>query len=187
MDVNAWRRSVNERLRALGESVRLMTPGMVYGALCSASLLPVVAAMSRGDYEPLTALFGMVGGVGGNLIANQIQGWKDRSEEELAAELTVLAQKDEAWREALDTLLAEFEAPRVVQAILSEADRDWFAETLRAGLAEVGSGLTVSNDGTLVVGDRNIVGDVSGSVIQMGDHTTYIAKAVIQLDRKSVV
>lgn len=181
MDLNAWRQATRARLLGLTDAVREMTPGMAYGALCSASLLPVVTAANGGDFTALVALSGVVGGVGGNLIANQIQTWKDRSDEELAVELTTLAREDAQWRETLDTLLAELETPRVVQAILSEADRDWFAETLRAGLAEVGSGLKVSNDGTLVVGDRNIVGDVSGSVIQMGDQPTYIAKAVIQL------
>ena len=68
------------------------------------------------------ALTGVVGGIGGNLIANQIQAWKDRSDDELAAELNQKAQADPQWREALDTLLREFEAPRVVQAALGAAD-----------------------------------------------------------------
>ena len=73
---------------------------------------------------------------------------------------------------ALDALLAEFQTPRVMQAILSEADRDWFTETLQAGIEQVGSRLEVNNQGVWVVGDRNFVGNATNSIVQFGDNAT---------------
>ena len=76
--------------------------------------------------------------------------------------------------------MAEFQAPQVVQAILSEADRDWFAETLQAGIEQVGSGLTVDNKGVWVVGDRNVVADkIEDTNILTGDYATLIENLVI--------
>ncbi len=113
MKMDDWQKNANERLEALSGTVRQMTPGVLYGALCSSTLLPVITAASPDPIGASTALGGLLGNVGGNLIANQIQDWKDRTEPELAAELAEKAEQDEQWREALDALLAEFQAPRV--------------------------------------------------------------------------
>ena len=188
MNLDEWKSAVNRRLRDLGKSIKVMTPGVLYGALSTATLLPVITAANSGDFGALAALGSVVGGVGGNLIANQIQAWKDRSEAALAPELAEKAAQSPEWRAALDALLKEFEAPRVVQAILSEADRDWFVGNLRKELATIGSSLTISvdNQGQLVLGDRNVVasGDIRGSTIITGDNNIatggggYFAQAV---------
>ena len=174
MNLDEWKSAVNTRLRELGKSVQLLTPGVLYGALSTATILPVVTAVNSGDFGALVALTGIVGGVGGNLIANQIQAWKDRSEAELAPELTEKATQSPEWRDALDTLLREFEAPRVVQAILSEAERDWFVTALRKEFATIGSSLTirVDNSGQLVLGERNVVvgGNLRNNAITTGDN-----------------
>ena len=115
MDMDSWRTAIRSRLQELAQRIRGLAPGMTYGALSAATLLPVVAAANQGDFGALVALTGVVGGIGGNLIANQIQAWKDRSEQDLAADLTEKAQADPQWREALDTLLREFEAPREIR------------------------------------------------------------------------
>ncbi len=162
MDLQQWRQATHDRLAALAHGLRQAGPGMLYGVLSAATLFPLVEATnqaaSRGDVAALMALGSLAGNIGGNLIAEQISRWRDRSEAELAAELESRAQQDPEWRQALDALLREFEAPRVVQAILSEADKDWFVDALRAELARVGSRLTVAidNDGVLVMGERNV-------------------------------
>lgn len=173
MNLTEWKSAVNQRLGVLGESIRTLAPGVLYGALSTATILPVVTATNGGDFSALLALGSIVSGLGGNLIANQIQAWKDRSEAALAAELTQKATTAPEWREALDTLLREFEAPRVVQAILSEADRDWFVTALRSELDAIGSNLTLTadNQGQLVLGDRNVTatGDISNATVITGD------------------
>ena len=168
MNIDAWREAVTQRLHTLAREIHAWTPDLLYGALCSASLLPVVTAAHQGDFTAVAALTGVVGAVGGNLISGQIQAWKDRSEEDLAAELTANARDDSAWRDALDKLLAEFQAPQTVQAVLSEADRDWFARALKESLALVKSGLTVMNEGAWVVGDGNIIQTGDGAVATGG-------------------
>ena len=173
MNLDEWKSAAQTRLHHIGKTIHEFTPGILYGALSTATLLPVVTAANSGDFSALVTLAGVVGGVGGNLIANQIQAWKDRSEAALVPELTEKAAQSPEWRAALDALLKEFEAPRVVQAILSEADRDWFVAALRQELATIGSSLTLSvdNQGQLVLGDRNVVtsGNIQGSTIITGD------------------
>lgn len=173
MNIAEWKSAVNQRLQTLGDSIHTLAPGVLYGALSTATILPVVTAANQGDFSALLAFGSLVSGIGGNLIANQIQAWKDRSEAEIAEELTEQATVSPEWRDALDTLLREFEAPRVVQAILSEADRDWFVDALRSELDDIGSGLTltVDNRGQLVLGERNVVagGDIRDATIITGD------------------
>ncbi|MFN8486595.1 MAG: SUMF1/EgtB/PvdO family nonheme iron enzyme [Caldilineaceae bacterium] len=172
MDVQTWKTKARERLQAFANQINTTTPGMVYGGLAAATLLPVVTAAYQNDFSALVALTGVVGGVGGNLIANQFQAWKDRSDEAIAHDLAEKAQINPEWRQTLDTLLREFEAPRLVQAILSEADKDdlkeWFAATLRQEIAQLGSSLTIEGD--WIAGDK-IVGDKVG-----GDKTTVDVK-----------
>ena len=139
MDLSTWKAAVQKRLQETAAFIVDMTPGVVYGALSASVILPVIAAVQQGDYTALVALTGVVGGVGGNLVANQIQAWFDKSGEELAQELTSLAEADPDWREALDALLLEFQAPRVVQAVLPEADWDRFQRMLRAELERLGN------------------------------------------------
>jgi hypothetical protein len=102
-------------------------------------MLPVVTAAGQGDFGAVVTLVGVLGSVGGNLIANRIEAWRELSEEEVAAELTGKARDDTQWRDALDTLLEEFEATQVVQAGLSEGDRQWFAGVLRGELEKLGN------------------------------------------------
>ena len=70
MNLDEWKSAVNRRLRDLGKSIKVMAPGVLYGALSTATLLPVVTAANSGDFSALVTLAGIVGGVGGNLIAN---------------------------------------------------------------------------------------------------------------------
>ena len=48
MNMDDWRQNANERLEALTGTVRQMTPGVLYGALCSSTLLPVITAANQG-------------------------------------------------------------------------------------------------------------------------------------------
>ncbi len=69
MDVNEWKQRTADRLQQLVGEMRSLVnwggPGFSYGALAAASILPVVAAASKGDYAALVAATGVVGGVGG--------------------------------------------------------------------------------------------------------------------------
>ncbi len=148
MNLEQWKEAARRNLQRLGQRIGQLAPGTVYGALCSASLLPVVMAAQQGDFAALVALGSVVGGVGGNLIANQIQAWRDRSEEELAAELGQRAAADPQWLETLDALLVQLEAPQAVQASLNEQDWSRLAKVLKGELASLGSRVSVEVKGS---------------------------------------
>ncbi len=139
MDLQSWKEAITRRLRDSAHFLKMKTPGTLYGMLAASSLLPVITAFNGGDPSALIALGGVVGGVGGNLLANQIQGWKDRSEAELAEELGQLAATQPEWQETLDAILTQLETPRTVQNILAEADKEWFTRTLRQELTALGN------------------------------------------------
>ncbi|MGB4805959.1 MAG: hypothetical protein WBV59_25195, partial [Anaerolineae bacterium] len=61
------------------------------GALASASVLPVVIAASQNNMEAGIMLGSVVGGIGANLLANWVQTWRDRNQEEIATDFTRLA------------------------------------------------------------------------------------------------
>ena len=200
MDLQEWKSVAKARLAKLAGRVKELAPGTVYGALCASTVLPVVTAAGQGDFAAVAALGGVLGGVGGNLIANRLQAWRDRSEQEVAAELGEKARDDEQWRDALDTLLEEFEATQVVQAGLSEGDRQWFADALREELHKLGNleryQAVLSGSGAIVqgaeakgAGERGVVADtVQDSTIITGDHNrnvqaeTYIEHQDVHID-----
>ena len=76
----------------------------------------------------------IAGSVGVNLIANQIQAWKDKSDAELAGDLQEKAEASAEWRQVLDTLMEAIETPRV-SSRLSSARRIviLFVTAMRAG------------------------------------------------------
>jgi len=154
MNEHEWQAKAKEKLQALAAKARTLvknagkaTPGLLYGALSTATIFPLVEAYRQAigaqNYPMLMALGGLAAGIGGNLVAEQISRWHERTEAELAAELTEKAATDEAWRTALDDLLERFDALRVVQTVMSEADKDWFAQTLQAALKAVDSRLSI--------------------------------------------
>ena len=178
-----WRQKVQERLARFAASAQVQfqeaSPNLLYGFLSAMALWPVAQAVQGGELAALLALGSAAGGVGANLIANQVQRWQD--EADAAGQLSQAAQADPAVREALDAVLAEFDVVRQAQAGLSEADRAWFLETLRREVAQLRSNLTivtVTGSGAAAVGEGAVAageggvavgGDVHGDVTVGGD------------------
>ncbi|MBV7329837.1 NACHT domain-containing protein [Chloroflexi bacterium TSY] len=175
MDLQTWKEAVKNRLQQSKQLLTETTPNLLYGALSATTILPVVTAAHQGDFGAIAALTSVVGGVGGNLIASQLQAWKDRTDEELATELAQKAKSDAEWRQALDTLLEKLDTLRVVQAILSETDKDWFEHTLQTELEKLGSSLTVGGD-VVIGGDQTKIDSIRKSMVAIGDNSsiTYI-------------
>lgn len=121
MNLQAWQAAARQNLTRLAGRLRRLAPGTLYGFLSATTLLPVVTAANQGNFAALVTLGSVVGGIGGDLVANQIQAWKDRSETELAAELQQRATADPTWRETLDTILAKLAAIQTVRETLSPA------------------------------------------------------------------
>ena len=176
MDLSSWKEAVARRLRDSAHLLKEMTPGSLYGMLAASSLLPVIVAAVGGDFGAVATLTDVVGGEGGNLLANQIQNWKERSEAELAVELGQLAAANPEWRAALDALLLGLETPRIVRSILGEeAEWDRFAGVLRHELAQLGNGeryeifFVDTRGGAYIHGSAHIAGDLVN-----GDKITHI-------------
>ena len=155
-DLEAWKRQLSERLKDWKPQARRLGVNSLYAGLSAAALWPVAQACQSGDLLPaMVALGGVVGGVGGNLIANQVQGWKDESDaahqlEEATRQPGPLVAELDAVLAALDVL----EQARVAQAA---GERQAFQQALAAELQRLGSRLafsaTLIGDGVQAAGD----------------------------------
>jgi len=190
MDFNVaiWKESAGKKLQEIGRWVnrrrREDVPKLVYGALCGLSLWPLIEAAKAGQLLPVMLALGSVaGGVGGNLIAERVQRWKDLAAEAGQAEaMDWVAQNagNPEVREALDAILEKLEAIPQAQAALGDADRQWFTETLRGELTRLGnlsrfeatlkgSGGIAQGAGAKAGGERSVVGETIEGVAVTGD------------------
>jgi formylglycine-generating enzyme required for sulfatase activity/energy-coupling factor transporter ATP-binding protein EcfA2 len=147
----------------------------LYAFLSAMTLWPVVEAAQQGEWAALTALGSVAVGIGGNLLADQIQFWKDETAS--AQQLADAAQENDEVRVALDTVLSKLNVLPKAQAGLDEDDQAWFIETLRREIERFDSDLTivtVTGSGAAAVGDAALAvgegsvgvrGDVHGDVV----------------------
>ncbi|MCP4357083.1 MAG: SUMF1/EgtB/PvdO family nonheme iron enzyme [Chloroflexi bacterium] len=166
-------------------------PFIAYGTVAGLTLWPLVeAAANAPTTEQLSlslilALGGVAGGVGGNLIAEQLQRWHDDAqspdEDEIIRWARQQAEQEPHIRQSLDDILEAFDAIPQAQAGLSDTDRAWFNQTLQTELKALGnlprftavftqtvdSGAIALGDAAVAVGERgvNIGGDVHGHVV----------------------
>ncbi|PXF56344.1 MAG: hypothetical protein C4B58_13865 [Deltaproteobacteria bacterium] len=181
MDLKELKSAARSNLEKLSNRVRSLAPGTIYNSLCASTLLPVISAAGLGDWGPAGALCGVLGSMGGGLVAGRIQEWQKRSEAELVTELGEKAERDPKWREALDKLLEEFDAPRIVQSALSDTDKEWFASTLKDELSKlgnleryqamlVGDGAIAQGEGAKGAGKRGVAAEtIQDSIVIPGD------------------
>lgn len=180
MDKQSWQGKIREQLRQSGDFLRRMTPGMTYGALATATLLPIIEAVKGGDLMALGALYTTLGGVGVNLVTNVIQEWKERSDAEVAAHLPqalAASATDEEARAVFDRLIDELQTLRLVLESGKLPDPVAFLETLQTEVTRLGSHIDIS-----VGGDWLTAGNIGGSqnvAIGRGITQTYIGTQVI--------
>ncbi len=173
--LDSWKKQSGQRFQRLTERLQELknsgVPYTVYSFLAAMSLWPLVEAAQAGQMLPVAVALGSVaGGVGGNLVAEQIQRWVDRggepTETNIEADIAQDAPTNPELREALDTILEKLEAIPQAQAGLNEADRQWFGQTLRQELSELGSldRFSAVLEGTIIQGsdlqggDQSVVG-----------------------------
>ncbi|MCL4836161.1 MAG: SUMF1/EgtB/PvdO family nonheme iron enzyme [Caldilineaceae bacterium] len=140
-----WKESAQTRLRAFASETERWSAGLLYGGLAASAVFPLVeaatGALATGNLGAAISVGSLAASlVGGNLLAEQISRWHDRTEAEIAGELAVSAEADPAWRDALDELLLALETPRIVQAVLPERDWDRFQRLLQSELTKLGNG-----------------------------------------------
>jgi hypothetical protein len=194
-----WQNQAKTKLRQAGRWIKRRTteevPFALYGMLCSLSLWPLVEAAQAGQFLPVVMALGSVaGGVGGNLLAEQIQRWTDQAdavdERAVAGWVAGHASTNPELREALDTLLEKTDAISEAQVALEAADQTWFLKTLWAELAKLGNqarfeatvadaGLLVQGEGAIGIQQREqgqaiVRSEIGGDVLGAGASITYI-------------
>jgi hypothetical protein len=187
--LETWKDQAGEQLGRLGGWMEQFKQGyapyLLYGTLCSLSLWPLVEAARQGQALEVTlALGGVAAGVGGNLLAEQVQRWKDQADEQQVTEWVIeQVPANPELRESLDAMLETLDAIPRAQTGLEESDRDWFAETMVEELSRlgnlgrfqatlVGSGAIAQGRGKAVgQGGVLVEGDVRGDVVT-GSQTT---------------
>jgi len=177
-NLDSWKAQIADYFKSHAPLIKQAGANTLYGLLAAGALLPAIGAYHGGEIAPVViALSDLLGSVGSNLIANLIQKWKDKPNAEITQEVLGTIQKNVELRQAVDILLEKLEVVSSAQQALSDADKQWFVETLQAELKKVGSGIIINTEGGAV-----IVGDVNqgpGSTFVGRDQInaeTYIAK-----------
>ncbi len=195
-NLNTWQTTVKQRLQnwqSRWERLRNRGTATLYPFLAATALLPVAEAVHGGDWGALAVLGGVVAGVGSNLVANVIQGWKDEADG--AQKLAAAVENDAALRAEMDAVLEKLDMVVQAQVALPETDRAWFADTLRAELAALGNlahyEAVLTGGGTLIQGNHNVgigergihVGEGVGGHVISGDHNVIheLPPAVLEL------
>lgn len=172
---STWKTAFTERLSQWRQRMQQGGVTSVYAFVSAMVLWPVAAALHGGDVGAVAALGNVLAGVGGNLIANRLQGWKD--ETDAARQLTAEVATEPALRAELDVVLEKLDAVAQARDALPEADRQWFTDTLRTELARLGnaarytaqltgSGAIAQGPGAVAAGQGGIAigGSVQGNV-----------------------
>jgi formylglycine-generating enzyme required for sulfatase activity len=169
-DENSWREQIKQKLNEIGRWLdqrrRQDLPYVAYGTVAGMTVWPLVAtAVTTGQLAPvILTLYATAAGVGANLIANQIEAWKNRAKPPTEDEVTDWVQETVAGnaelRQALDTLIEKLDVLPQAEAALPAAEREWFRQALREEMAQLGN-LThfqayAIGAGTTVQGKRNV-------------------------------
>ncbi|HRQ24810.1 MAG TPA: hypothetical protein PLF42_15395, partial [Anaerolineales bacterium] len=178
-----WKQSTREKLQGWKGRMERAGVNSAYYLISAAAFLPVVEATHKGDWSALAVLGSAVGT---NLLANMVQGLKDKTDVEIAKELEAQAGNEDFRRE-LDAMLAKLDALAEAEKALSQADKAWFTELIQRELKQLNSGIkyeaTLDGDGAIAQGDgatavgaggMYIGGDVKNSTIMQGDHNRKI-------------
>ncbi len=188
-NLDIWRTKVAEQISRIGFWLSNRTeqdmPYFLYGALSALTIWPVVeAAVTTNQIVPaISALYSVAGGVGANLVATQIEKWKDSNKEvSEAVVLEWVIQQAAGSAEIRGTLDAMLDALRVIaqaQSELNTKEREWFIQELRKELEQIGalSRFTIDDHGTNIY--AHATGDNSSvtTIIQQ-----YGARVQLRLD-----
>ncbi len=172
MDPALWLKEARQRLAGFAQTIEDWAPSTLYGAIAGATLLPLAA--TSGD--PKEILAGLIGGIGANLIANQLEAWQARSDGDatgLAKQLTEAAKTDGELRTSLDDLLQRIGAIEVVIRATAADERETIVQQLTRQFAKVASAIHV--DQIYVGGDWITVGDITNSSYVAIGHDIVIA------------
>ncbi len=182
--LDTWKANLRQRLPGWRTRMQRLGITSAYATVSAAALWPVVEAAHNGEWAALAALGSVVAGVGGNLLANQLQSWQDESD--AVRQLAATVGHEPALRAEMDAVLEKLDVLTAAREALPAAEHAWYVATLREELGRLGSPLrdliiaggdvatdhsAIAKDGGVaVVGDNNLVntGQIGGSVVLPG-------------------
>jgi len=164
-DLERWKEQLRDPLRRFSANPKgalgRVGAQTLFGYLATMTLYPLVVAAAEGELVPVVVALGSIAGsVGGNLIANKVQRWKDEATaiEELERELPESAE----LRQALDQILSKLGVIEDAQREMEEDERRSFASRLdrevqpyQADLSRVYATLTGVTDSLVVFSERD--------------------------------
>lgn len=169
-DLAQWKSQLAENLQTWRARMTRAGVNSAYTFIAAAALYPVAQAAQQGDWSALAALGAVTASVGTNLLANQIQKWRD--ENDAAAQLEIGAQENAALRRELDAVLEKLDAFTIAQNALPASERAWFRHTLREELTRLDN---LDSFAQFIVGDSNIaVQGHENTVNLLGEGATQI-------------
>ncbi|MEZ4735237.1 MAG: NACHT domain-containing protein [Caldilineaceae bacterium] len=178
-----WLTAGRQKLADLARTIEDWTPRTLYGAVAGMTLLPLAATSD----DPRTVLAGIVGGIGANLIANQLEAWQardDETERSLASQLTENARTDDGLRAALDTLLEKVNALQTLVEELPADERTTTMQLLDAQFKKLGSRLTVTGDHNITtdgnVDNSNLVTGSNNQITNTEYHFHTVAESFVR-------
>lgn len=145
----------------LKTSAEKKIPLAIYGSLCGLSLWPLLEASKQGQVLPVMMALGSVaGGIGGNLIANQIQIWRDQAndltQEDIIFWVKNQVPANEELRDALDSIIEELELISTIKPEINSGNVYPLYEMLLKDLIELGNlnrfQNIISNSGVSIIG-----------------------------------
>ncbi len=182
-----WQDKAREKYETLTQWLGRQRTGvgfMAYGALTTFTIWPLVEAVSAAGQsgQPLPvatilALGSVAGGVGGNLLASQIQNWYENAtrgetptEDDVLQWLTENALQKQELQTAVDQMLENLEAIPQAEAALAQTEWSNFAQELLADLQQLGQSpravAQLEGRGVIVQGNRNKVAAFGSAIVE---------------------
>ena len=183
-NLTTWKEQAPTGLRKVGTNIRIFLsqkgPYVVYTALLAAAVAPLVVAAGSGILPVMAALYGIAGGVGGNMIADQLQRWVDdasklKDEDKLQAQIAQwIAHQIGAKPDFIidgDAILKTTDAIKAAQTEMSSEDQAAFKQRLAEELQQLGNYAEFAaqlTSGAMAMGE-NATAAGAGAVIAGGD------------------
>lgn len=142
MTLESWKEKIYAGLVNLRMRKEEMQAKTIYGLVAGSTFWPVIQAAQAGDWAAFAALGTVAGGLGGGLLANKIQEWKDNVNGEADA-VQLIQQEIESsveLREAVDEVLENLDVLKQAEVKQTSAeDKAWFRQALRDELTVLGN------------------------------------------------
>ena len=171
--LQSWKEDLEKHLE--GWRGRMRTSGVksIYAFVSATALLPVIQAVAGGDLTPVMELGRLISGLGTNLLATKLQGWKNNTETEIAAQIKNEVENDQDIRAEFDELLERLDALPLAREAVNKDDRQWFKETIQKELAQLESVLKIEN---LVIRAENVIIEDQGATNSLALRNAYLSR-----------